>query len=253
MEIHTKTQYNPYFGDLIRPVYIKTLKGRKLSHANNTKLCRETEVTKKLMWLMRFLYLGKSKINFYDYGCSAGFEPMTYLIHLYSNHPRLAKKIDKIIAKDFDPYIIEIAKKGVLFLTKKEIEKANTVSKGNITEFFKFINPARVHKRLYLQKPAQVKPKYRDKIQYELADIMQDCENRESKGSVVSVCNFWPYLGREKALELVEKLSSKLKSRCIIVTGEYDGTTKQEFGVDLKQEFTKRGFICVGGQIFVRI
>ena len=81
-----------------------------------------------------------------------------------------------------------------------------------------------------------------DRVQFSNADILKDYKNIKAENSVVFARNFWPYLEKDIP-KLIARLSEQLGKNSTIIIGNYDIRGCKNYGIDLKSELAKRGFI----------
>lgn len=220
---------------------------KEIAHRNDTSFVRHLGVDKKACgnassWLkvMDYLvnkYKNVSRVNIYNYACSDGSEPYTFLIALLSRYDKeTQKKFNKIIAIDHDKEAILKAKKGIYQISQRELDNLQELSNNNIDEFLNIeYNP---EENIY---NATVKDMLKSKIKFINADILKDYKRISPKNSIVFARNFWPYL-KENMAKLLSHLNLQMGENSTLIIGDYDKRGCSWHGFNILQEITKKGF-----------
>ena len=207
---------NNTFGTYHRDVEYKKFLSKKtlLSHRNDTCFFRDNKLWSDLCELLEQKFDKAKKVNIYSYGCSEGSEAYSFVMLILSKLENKAEKYLPVIAKDFDPYIIEKARlRDWYFIRDDEKTTINEHTGNCYNRFFKEISPnfAYATDELY------------DNVKFSVSDINKDYKNIEPDNSVIFVRNFWPYLKNDGARQnLLNKLFSKLNKGSLLVIGQYD-------------------------------
>ena len=202
------------FGSYRREVTKRKLFKEALSHRNDTSFFRDNRLWTNLTGLLENKFKNAQKVNVYSYGCSEGSEAYTFVMSILAKLEDKKEKYLPVIAKDFDPHVIDLAKKrGQYFLTNTEIATINENARSFYNRFFQEICPnfAYVSDELY------------DNVRFSVADINKDYKNIEPENSVVFVRNFWPYLKDDNArIGLLNKLYNQLAPGSLMIIGLFD-------------------------------
>ena len=225
--IQPYTYTRPAFGSFFRSVSTSDNPlTQQVLHRNNTWFFRPNPQYWHI--ITNFIiekYKNVPKVNVYNYGCSNGIEPYSFIIMLVSKLGRDgASKFLPIIAKDYDEYAIKMATSGKLELDPGEWEAINSVSDGKVSDYLKLI---RKQKFLGSDKyenvgEYEVSQFLKNSVNYSTADILEDYKNIDPNNSIVFARNFWPYLAVGKKRELAEKLYAHLGTNSILIIGNYD-------------------------------
>jgi chemotaxis methyl-accepting protein methylase len=161
---------------------------------------------------------------------------------LTSGSEDLIRKFSKIIAKDFDPHVIDMAKSGVLPIQAYEVEKIQKFTNGRFRKFFptapkpiQFIGKQNID--------IQFDKELNKKIDYSVADITTDFKTIEPEGSMVFARNFLPYLRtRKTVVELVKNLGEHLKKGSNLAVGNFDHRGLSIHRINLNELLEVAGF-----------
>lgn len=233
--------YKTNFGMWHRDVYKQINGVEQLTHRNNTSIYRDSTWWIDFGRFLNKFFSGTKQVNVYDWGCSNGSEPTTFVMHMFSNFPKAAKKFTPVFAKDYDPVAIENAKKHELPLDFWEIHRINKYTGGQFLEFFRniplyytdmffkseselisYYRKNNVGGRLANSFTAKINEDYAKYINYEISDITTDFKEIKPENSLVMAKNFLPYLGDIKTYELMMNLSKQMKRKSVLVVGGYD-------------------------------
>lgn len=166
-----------------------------------------------------------TKVNVYNYGCSLGYEAYSFVLWLLSGKKKNPEKFLPIIAKDYDEFIINEAKKNNLFMNIVELGDIETVAGyDNIHNFFELSDFGTYNTIDGIQNGRYAKPKTKltDNVQFYVADIREDYKNIEPENSIVIATNFWPYLEREERYELANNLYKQLDKGSYVNIADFD-------------------------------
>lgn len=190
-----------------------------LSHCNTTCFFRPDFGWEKATKFIIEKYKDLPKVNVYNYGCSNGSEIYSFLMYLESNYgENILNKFSPIIAKDFDNFAIEVAKKGIL---SANIEELNNINKYTHNKFLNYFD---IDKEFSFKNDVVIKPKKNlsDKVFFETADILKDYKNIKPNNSIVFARNFWIYLSDEDRKELAKNLYNHLGENSLLILGSHD-------------------------------
>ncbi len=202
------------FGSYLREVKNKRLFSNNISHRNDTSFFRDRSLWLKLAELLEKRFKNSEKVNVYSYGCSEGSEAFSFVMLMLSKLGNGAKKYFPVIAKDFDPFIINKAKsKEFYFVTNAEKESINNFTNNSYNRFFKEIEP----------KFAFVSDELYNNVDFSVANINKDYKTIKPNNSVVFIRKFLPYLENDASREkLLNNISNQLSSGSLIVIGKFD-------------------------------
>ena len=112
----TENYNNPMFTRWQRGV-TNFINGKmEIVHRNNTSVYRNEAWWHYFCQFTDKFFEDSKHVNTYNWGCSNGAEPVTFMMHMFSNFSETAEKFMPIQAKDYDPVAIEMAKKYYLTL-----------------------------------------------------------------------------------------------------------------------------------------
>lgn len=206
-------KYTPRFSSWRREVYrpIDTYT-QELKHRNNTCIYRDGSLWHQMCKFFVDKFKDVPKVNIYNYACSNGSEPYTFLMHMIANFPEeIVKKFTPIIAKDYDKTAIKIAQSKELPIDATEYEKIQFFTNNQFERFFGEYNP---EKEIYI--PSN---ELTDKIHFSTADIRHDYKTIEPENSIVFARNFWPYLTTLDMIYLARNMGKHLKEGSFLVRG----------------------------------
>lgn len=213
-----RNQTNLTFNSWHREVRKMTLEGEKIIHRNDTWFFRNPELWPKLVDFFVEEFKNVQKVNVYNYACSNGSEPYTFVMQMLSSFPQEASKFFPVIAKDYDEEAIKRAKNNEYHVIgNQEIENINYYTGNNFSTYFNVIDEMHSAKFAY---PSQ---KLCENVEFSLADINSDYKKIQPDNTIVFVRNFWPYIenwwDRQK---LLNKLFDRLGENSFIVIGQFD-------------------------------
>jgi chemotaxis methyl-accepting protein methylase len=208
-----------------------------VSHRNDTSFFRGN------LWDNLVAYvLAKGIKNVYFYGCSNGSEPYTFVMNLYSKvDSKMAQKIFRIVAKDFDEEAISMAKSGILPMQGYEFEKIQKYTNGNFDKFFERFGLKKFEGKETLQVP--LKKEFAEKIDFSVADVTEDYKNIEPKNSLVSLRNFLPYLRTKDIIcDLIKNLGKQMDSGSAVTFDKFDKNGLAWKHINLENLLKSSGF-----------
>lgn len=234
-----------------------TKPNKGLLYRNDTWFFRNEGFWNDLTTFLKEKYKHIPKVNVYNYGCSDGSEPLSFVMKILAyNDKDLEKKFLPITAKDIDEFVIKKAKsKDYFFLKQEERDKINLFTNGQFKKFFSEIDTTLNGCFAYAN------PNLYNHINFSVADIKKDFKNIKPENSIVFVRNFWPYIkperriintikktlnknsdeiteNRKARLEILKNLFSHLEKNSLIIIGDFD--EKQIY--NFEQEIQDAGF-----------
>jgi len=241
----------PNFGGLQRAVYEVTRFGAPavLRHRNDTSFFRNQLFWVDLVKILQDRYKNCDKVNVFNYACSNGSETYTLIMAMLSHLSNDdAKKFFPVVAKDYDEYVIELAKKGELSISDEEISDIESITGCPVDKFFtldsfmgrKYVSP---------------KPILKDNAKFQEANILSDVLSLPPDNTVILARNFWPYLPPQTLSILVDRLSERLRENSTVVIGKFDvNFLSTRLSMHLDKMFLDKGFSSLGndGLIFTR-
>lgn len=233
---YSQNSYSLNFSGVYRDVY----KSGNLKHRNVSWMFRPALYECKNFYsYISDVFKNISKVNVYNYGCSAGYEAYSFILGMFASDKN-PEKFFPIIAKDYDETIIQSTNKKILPL---ECNEVNSIKKlfGNdedkISDFVTFKDRLKLFSRfryspsLYSLLGAQgdtlgiLKDKLTDNVNFSVADIRTDYVNIEPENSLVIATNFWPYMRNEDRYALAKNLSEQMERNCYIKVDKFDNGT----------------------------
>ncbi|GEM_PF-2049532 len=248
--INNQQYTNPAFGSFYRNVYLPTEGGltQKVLHRNNTWLFRpSTEYWSALTFFLIDKYKNVPKVNIYDYACSSGHEAYSIVMQFISKlGVQKAEKFFPVIAKDYDEFVINMAKTGKFDLDPSEHNLINRVTCGNADDFVKLDHMHEYWNDENSQCIGSIgvynaTPLLKDRVNFSVANILDDYKNIKPDNSVVFARNFWPYLELGKQRELAENLYNHLGENSVLIIGDYE-RQREKRGEDTASEIERVGF-----------
>ena len=215
--------------------------GKIYSHGNihnYSCLIRDLQLFLELPEILKNKFPNGIKI--YDYGCSAGYEPVSIVLSLFNGFSK--EKVNNytpIIARDNNPNIIRKAKEYKLELEQDEIRRLS---------FFENINPKDflTAKRIDIheQRNFDYTEDLKQKIHYEIGDIFEDLKSDKlsKEPCVLFIRNMWQYLTQRGVTQLADNLYSCLPPKSIVIIGVKD--MSNDAAINLK----RAGFKNINGE-----
>lgn len=229
------TNKNCNFKNWNREVYAKSLnlKSKQLLYRNDTSFFRDRDYWPKLLNYLIEKFKNIPKVNVYNFGCSDGSEPLSFIMYFLSNKSKeIQDKFLPVKAFDIDNDAINrIKTKFPYRVTDIEMNRINEYTNGNFNNFFKHIP----NTENYIANDILY-----SKIDAKIGDIKKEYKNIEPNNSIIFARNFWPYIeGMERRQIVLNKLSERLNNNSYLVIGEYDirGT-----GWRMDEQLDKAGF-----------
>lgn len=233
---NTPYTYKPAFASNTR---IVRGKDGRLLYRNTTNFFRDDLNWKEFAAFIREKYKNAEKVNVFSYACSDGSEPMSLVILLKEIFGQTSQKFLPVIAKDIDKTVIYFAKSDFVNMDYMDYEVINRYTGGKFDKYFVYPRGGIGFEYEY---PVRVNPELNNQIKYSIADINVDTHNITDKNTILFCRNFWPYIkSTEERVNLLHKLTGKLKDNCLLVTGNYDDT------VELGKILSEEGFTRVKG------
>jgi chemotaxis methyl-accepting protein methylase len=158
-----------------------------------------------------------------------------------SKNKEFAQKFTPIIAKDYDPEAIKMAKSGKLPIQSYEVERIQTSTNGKFREFFdapqklQFIGKENIEVSLNRE--------YSNLIDYSVANIIEDYKTIQPEDSCVFVRNFLPYLkDRTTVQRLIKDLGNHLAEGSYLAVGDFDHKGLSSNRINLQELLEIAGF-----------
>lgn len=225
-----------------RTVY-KTDLSQGVIHKNNTMLFRSDIDWISLVRFLAYKYADIEKVSVYNYACSNGAEPYTLLMSMFSSlEENEYGKFLPILARDYDEFVINVAKKKIIDVNIEEKTNVNLFTRNKFEDYF--------------HKMSKIHDKYTpdniltSNIDFAVSDITKDYVNLPRENVVLLVRNFWPYLNREYQISLPRELCYHFDKNATIVIGSFDFAT-QEYSNFLENGF-KRAHVKGFGAVFTK-
>lgn len=213
-------QNQPCFVSWEREVFHKTqhsLVG-ELRHRNDTEFFRDGQLWTWIVEKLVDKYKNVDKVNIYNYGCSNGSEPYTFLMQLFSSFSeQVVRKFLPIIAKDYDKVAITMAKSNRLPLGERERISIERYTGGKLNKFMHSITERTDKEHYYAANPI-----LQENVQFSVANILKDYKKIKPDNSVVFARNFWPYLKDKDQERLAVKLYNQLGANTAVIIGDFD-------------------------------
>lgn len=244
--------HTPNFGKISRAVYQtnKTGSAKRILHRNDSSFFRDDFFWVRLTNILGEKYKNSNKVNVIEYACSNGSETYSFILMMLSSLGERAKKFFPVIAIDFDEYVINIAKSGLIEITTDEIMTIEHLAKCSVGDFFDLTKTP--EKKVY----ATPKPILKENAIFEKADVLTEMYNLpKSEDTVLLARNFWPFLKLEDARNLIKVICERLDKNSTLVLGRLDENYFCSYkGVSLSAIFQQEGFKSVdnSGLILVR-
>jgi chemotaxis methyl-accepting protein methylase len=219
---------------------------KEILHRNDTCFFRDNKKDynfwARLIDLLSEKFKNSDKVNIYNYACSNGSEAYTFLMQLFSSKDKeFAQKFTPIIAKDYDPEAIKMAKSGKLPIQSHEVERIQTSTNGKFREFFDAPEDLQFIGKESLD--ISLNKEYSDLIDFSVANIIEDYETIQPKDSFVFARNFLPYLKDKSTVrQLIKDLGNHLDEGSYLAVGEFDHRGLFCNRINLKELLEVAGF-----------
>ena len=198
-------------------------------HRNNTYALRSDILWTDLVKSTFKKYKNIEKVFTCFYACSDGREVQSFLIAMESLYGEKAvEKFCPILAKDYDHFVINIAKKNIYEFSEEEINRINQISDGKFDQYYEPVSK--------LDNTYKATTKLTDKIIYEVGDFTKEYKNLPKEKIFLSVRNCWPYFSLTNQYDLPKKLCMHFDKDATILIGQFDLLSQNRF------DFKKNGF-----------
>ena len=231
LNINNNYNNKPMFKGFERTVYKagKTAIEENILHRNNTYALRGDINWVNLAKISHEKYKDTDNVSTYFYACSDGREPQSFLIALESMFGKKAvEKFCPIFAIDYDPFVINLAKKNFYEFSEEEVRRINKISGGRFSEYYEPLSK--------LNNRYRSTNKLTDRIFYQVGDFTKAYENLPKEKVFLSVRNCWPYFSMANQYTLPEKICNHFEKDATIVIGNFDLTTQESI------DFMQNGF-----------
>lgn len=220
----TKQKYTkPYYST--SEDYISFIKGNnpdyhfvRVVNSNNTCFFRQ-DVRNWLIFAKKIdeEFKDAEKVNIYDFGCSDGSEPYTLAISLIEALGEDgAEKFFPIKAMDKDPIIINRAKKGKMYCSKKDFERINQNTAYKFDKYFDILENKRNGDKIISPKEILT-----SRVEFSRKSAASGLKEAEPEHSLVLTRNFLPYLSEDELKETMIQMR-KLGETSRILIGNFD-------------------------------
>ena len=229
--INNNYNTKPNFRGFERTVYKagKSAVEENILHRNNTYTLRGEISWGGLANISNEKFKKLKNVFTYFYACSDGREPQSFLIALESLYGEKAiEKFCPIFAIDYDPFVINLAKKNFYEFSEEEILRINKISGGKFSEYYEPVSK--------LENRYKATKKLTDKIIYQVGDFTKGYENLPNRNVLLSVRNCWPYFSMTNQYTLPKKVCNHFEKDAMIVIGDFDLTTQESI------DFMQNGF-----------
>jgi len=207
----------------------------ELKHRNDTYFFRDGAFWNNLSCFLLNKYHNTPKVNVYNYACSDGSEPYTFLMSMISNYGvESVEKFVPIRAFDYDSKAIAKAKSMSYTIEPNEQKAIDELTFNQAETFFKYQDYGN-------SITARPKPILTTKVDFKVSNLLHDYKRIEPENSIVFARNFWPYL-KEDAITLAKKLASRMGENSTLILGRFDTYGCEWFGIDIIKELVTRGF-----------
>lgn len=209
----------PCFKDFKREV-IKGLTGgltQDVLWRNNTSVYRNDLPWTTLLKLLEEKYADDKQVSVVFYACSIGLEIYSYIIEVLEKcNPKSIQKFTPVIAKDIDPFVINIANSKLVTLEDFEIERINQHTNGHFNDYFE--------KNGKVDKKYSPTKKITDLATFSVGDFTKEYKDLPKNNLILFVRNCWPYFTECNVENLAKKLYEHLGNKCTLLTGNYDSS-----------------------------
>lgn len=182
---------------------------------NNTSIYRSDLAWGELVKFLKEKYAKVGKVAVYNYACSNGLEAYTFLMELLSTTEKdIVDKFTPIIARDFDPFAINLANRKLVDIEDFEIDRINAHTNGHFEDYF--------------VKKTKINTKYSPKenltslVHFGIGDFTKDYEKLPKDDVIIFVRNCWPYFSQDDIDNLPRKLYEHFGKNATLITGNYD-------------------------------
>jgi len=210
-----------------------------------------------LLWYKLALYEyanfhNTPKVQTLQFACSDGSESFTQAISLLETPVATgANKFFPIQAMDINYKILEMAKSGLINLSKGDIMRTKNMG-VDINKYFEKANQTLIPKELipvtvngHNYETYKVKPILLDKINFKKADMFEVIKNHKDESNTIVLCrNVLGYYNENEIDEFLELLSKKLKPNSMVIIGNMEVSER----IDTKLLY--KGFAMLTHNIF---
>jgi len=236
---------NPSFGYYSREIKDKD----KIKNSNFTLFFRDDLDWNKFIEHIDKKYKNIDRVNIYNYASSIGSEAYTMAMLLLENNGEKADKYFPVIAKDRDPYVIDIVQSGLISIHLDEEKNINNNTDKKFEKYFTVDRNVRFSydKDKATELNAKVNNILKNRVRFECADITRDYKSIKKDNSIVMCRNFWPYLeDNDTRRRLVKNLYNQLGNNSLLIIGKFDNKY-----FPINEELLDAGFKQVEGLEYV--
>lgn len=215
---------------------------KKLLYKNNTCFFRDDVQWEPLVEFLEKWSNTTEKVTIYSFGCSEGAEPFSLAMLLIEKIGKeKAKKFFPIIASDIDSKILENPKRGIITVSKDDLQYIKKVIGESYRKYITFDSNFRQNNEFQEQVClGQIKPILEDTVTFKTCNFADDIPSIKPYNSFVMCRNFLNYYNYyTEQRPLVKRLSEQLGNNSFCLLGDYDGN-------DMINLFTEMGFTYPG-------
>ena len=200
-----------------------------IKHRNNTWFFRKDMNWTKFAEFLKNKYKATDKIQTFVYACSDGREAYTLLMALDSVlDEKDVEKFCPIIAKDYDLFAINQAKKDFFEIDDMEKSRINYYTNQRFDEYFEPVSN--------LENQYRPTKKLTDRVVFETGDFTKEYNTLPKENCILLIRNCWPYFSISNQYALPRKLCEHFEKNATIVIGNFDSETQDP------RDFLKNGF-----------
>lgn len=192
---------------------------RGVVYRNNTTFFRNDFPWSIFQYIFEEQFQNAPFVNFYDFACSDGSEPMSFAVFIQEKLSQYKNKISNIYAYDTDDEMINLAKSGYCEASEVALERLNEMSGG---DYHKYFNDIELDNYAIYNDAISPKSIISSMIQYKKGNILDLVDKLPAKNNIISCRNMWGYLLQHEKELLLEKLSKKFDGTSLIFIGKFD-------------------------------
>lgn len=198
-------------------------------HRNNTWFFRKDLNWKMFADFLKNKFNTTEKVHTFVHACSDGREAYTLLMALDSVlDEKEVEKFCPIIAKDYDLFAINQARKNFFEIDDIEKSRINYYTNGKFDEYFESTSK--------LENRYKATKKLTDRVVFEQGDFTKEYNKLPQENCVLLVRNCWPYFSITNQYTLPNKLCEHFEKNSAIVIGGFDSESHEP------RDFLKNGF-----------
>lgn len=185
-------------------------------------------------------FRNKEKVNVIQFAPSDGSEAYTIIMNFLEKQPRVAEKYFPIQAYDIDKEIIDVAQSGIINMNAEDkisiqdngIPFSKYFSKSNKQQFISgdvFSYAVHQNKKIpsYCTTSFKVTDILKNRVKFNYGDMFEVAKTLKDNSDTIVMCrNILGYFSEKEVEKFLNTLSSKLKSRSVLVVGNHDTKNK---------------------------